>query len=125
MPTSRSSRSAGPELTTTYGDLATGYIVTPTLPEGHEPTKRPKRPEREPDQPMVGADLVQRAVQTYAAQHPRLTSVTDRYVSLVTTLLDDAGINYLSVGGRAKSVGVVRGQGRSHPGRACRCSPTR
>ena len=29
-----------PELTTTYGDLATGYIVTPTLPAGLEPTPR-------------------------------------------------------------------------------------
>jgi hypothetical protein len=35
---------------------------------------------------------------------PRLHDVTDRVVALVTTLLDDAGINYLSVGGRTKSV---------------------
>ena len=33
-----------------------------------------------------------------------LREATERFVALVTTLLDDAGINYLSVTGRAKSV---------------------
>lgn len=32
-----------PELTTTYGDLASGYIVTPTLPAGLVPTPRAAR----------------------------------------------------------------------------------
>lgn len=35
---------------------------------------------------------------------PELRGATEGYVSLVTRLLDDAGINYLSVTGRAKSV---------------------
>ncbi len=38
-----------PELTTTYGDLETGYIVTPTLPAGHRPSPRPRRPEPAPE----------------------------------------------------------------------------
>jgi len=40
----------------------------------------------------------------YAAQHPELCVATDGYVDLVTSLLDEAGINYLSVTGRTKSV---------------------
>ncbi len=82
-----------PELTTTYGDLATGYIVTPALPVGHRPSPRAPR-----------TDPVQRAVQTYAAQQPVLQEATEGYLDLVTTLLDDAGINYLSVVGRTKTV---------------------
>ncbi len=109
-----------PELTTTYGDLGTGYIVTPTLPEGHRPTPRPRRTEQaapeDPSPPPVPApcptpyvvpvdrDPVRHAVQEYAAMQPELRDATDRFVALVTTLLDDAGINYLSVSGRAKSV---------------------
>jgi predicted RNase H-like nuclease/ppGpp synthetase/RelA/SpoT-type nucleotidyltranferase len=86
-----------PEDTTTYGDGATGYIVTPTLPEGHVPTPRERAPR--PDK-----DPVKQAVQAYAARQPVVQETTERYVALVTTLLDDAGINYLSVSGRAKSV---------------------
>lgn len=43
-------------------------------------------------------------VQAYAALQPDLRTATDRYITLVTTLLDDAGINYLSITGRTKSV---------------------
>jgi putative GTP pyrophosphokinase len=43
-------------------------------------------------------------VRTYAALQPELHHVTERYVAIITTLLDDAGINYLSVTGRTKSV---------------------
>ncbi len=86
-----------PEATTTYGDLATGYIVTPTLPTGLAPTPRGRA--RSED-----GSLVRAAVRAYAALQPQLQEVTDEYVALVTTLLDDAGINYLSVTGRAKSV---------------------
>jgi len=50
-------------------------------------------------------DEVQRAaVQEYAARFAQLRLLGDEYVSLVTTILDDAGINYLSVTGRTKSV---------------------
>ncbi len=47
---------------------------------------------------------VRRAVQRYAAERDELRAVTDAYVALVTQLLDDAGINYLAVTGRTKSV---------------------
>ncbi|MDO5710936.1 MAG: GTP pyrophosphokinase [Micrococcales bacterium] len=47
---------------------------------------------------------VRRAVATYAAQHRELERVTDALIANVSSLLDDAGINYLSVTGRAKSV---------------------
>ncbi|MGH3370873.1 MAG: DUF429 domain-containing protein, partial [Nocardioidaceae bacterium] len=94
-----------PELTTIYGHLATGYIVTPALPEGHRPSPRVRRgPEEEPEPSTGGRDPVRSAVRTYAATQPELREATERYVALVTTLLDDAGINYLSVTGRAKTV---------------------
>ena len=95
-----------PDETTTYGDLETGYIVTPTLPAGHEPARRTT------DQDTtavaapspVGKDPVRQAVQTYAEMQTELRDATDGFVALVTALLDEAGINYLSVTGRAKSV---------------------
>ena len=93
-----------PDLTTTYGDFDSGYIVTPTLPEGHRPSPRKPRLEGRGETNAVDRDLVRSAVQTYAARQPGLRDAADRYVALVTTLLDDAGINYLSISGRAKSV---------------------
>jgi predicted RNase H-like nuclease/ppGpp synthetase/RelA/SpoT-type nucleotidyltranferase len=94
-----------PDMTTTYGDYASGYIVTPSLPEGHRPSPRTAGPQGQPGQPStVEQDPARRAVQAYAAMQPGLRDATERYVALVTTLLDDAGINYLSVTGRAKSV---------------------
>ena len=48
-------------------------------------------------------DEVQQAVQEYARRLPELRVTTDRFVTMVRTLLDDAGINYVSVTGRAKS----------------------
>jgi putative GTP pyrophosphokinase len=50
------------------------------------------------DQPVL------HAIQAYAERQPDLQQVTQRWVGLVTTLLDDAGINYLTVTGRTKSV---------------------
>jgi len=97
-----------PDLTTMYGDFRTGYIVTPTLPEGLRPSPRLPRVVEEAvtdAEPAVAEkDPVRRAVQTYAAMQTELRDATDRFVAMVTTLLDDAGINYLSVTGRAKSV---------------------
>jgi ppGpp synthetase/RelA/SpoT-type nucleotidyltranferase len=50
-------------------------------------------------------DEVRRAaVQEYAARYAALRLVGAEYVDLVATILDDAGINYLSVTGRTKSV---------------------
>ena len=94
-----------PERTTTYGDpangYATGYIVTPTLPEGLVATPR------EPRAPRVRAspeDVVRAAIAEYAATYDAVRAAADGWVELVTAVLDDAGINYLSVTGRAKGV---------------------
>ncbi len=46
----------------------------------------------------------EQAVRDYAARHAELSTVTERYVTDVRALLDDAGINYLSVTGRTKAV---------------------
>lgn len=54
--------------------------------------------------PDVVAAPVRDAVRRYAARQPGLIEPTTRFVALVTTLLDDAGINYLTVSGRTKSV---------------------
>ena len=55
-------------------------------------------------------DPVRLAVDTYAALLPELESATVLFVRLVTDLLDDAGINYLSVTGRTKSVASFAGK---------------
>ncbi|HET6625089.1 MAG TPA: (p)ppGpp synthetase [Nocardioidaceae bacterium] len=44
------------------------------------------------------------AVQKYAAIQDDLHAATEAFVALITLLLDDAGINYLSVTGRTKAV---------------------
>jgi ppGpp synthetase/RelA/SpoT-type nucleotidyltranferase len=93
-----------PDLTTTYGDFRSGYIVTPTLPAGHKPSPRLPSAAEGPAEDKVDEDPVRRAVRMYAEVQPELREVTSRMIGLVTTLLDDAGINYLSVTGRAKSV---------------------
>lgn len=84
-----------PESTTLYGDLATGYIVTPSLPPGHVPSAEPH--------PSVDSPA-RAAVRAYEDLRPTILATTDAYTALVTSLLDDAGINYLSVTGRTKSV---------------------
>ena len=86
-----------PELTTTYGDFETGYIVTPTLPPDLVPTPRGRRLTPAVRDPAS-------AVREYAELQPELQLAADQFVRLVTSILDDAGINYLSVTGRAKSV---------------------
>jgi ppGpp synthetase/RelA/SpoT-type nucleotidyltranferase len=43
-------------------------------------------------------------VQDYAHEHAELRVGTAQYLDLVTRILDDAGINYLSITGRTKSV---------------------
>ena len=84
--------------TTTYGDFETGYIVTPTLPDDLVPT--PRGPRIAPEIRDPGGS----AVREYAEMQPDLRRAADQFVQLVTSILDDAGINYLSVTGRAKSV---------------------
>ncbi|NNG37767.1 DUF429 domain-containing protein [Flexivirga sp. ID2601S] len=86
-----------PEAVVTYGDFADGYIVTPRLPAGLAPSPRAPRVERR-------VDVVRRATEEYAALYPQLELAAAEAVALVTGILDDAGLNYLSVTGRAKSV---------------------
>ena len=88
-------RERRPADTTTYGDVRTGYIVTPSLPDGQMPSPRPARQVE---------DAVAAAVRTYAARQPALRDAADQATAMVTTVLDEAGINYLNVTGRAKSV---------------------
>ncbi|MBU9763200.1 DUF429 domain-containing protein [Mycobacterium sp. TNTM28] len=85
-----------PEDVTTYGDVASGYIITPSLPADRLPRPRPV-PVRE--QPPSDA------VTEYASRRPDLVAATEQYLKLVTSLLDEAGINYLSITARTKSVG--------------------
>jgi predicted RNase H-like nuclease/ppGpp synthetase/RelA/SpoT-type nucleotidyltranferase len=92
-----------PEATVTYGDVETGYIVTPALPAGHVPTARPGAA----DDPVAAAPLsdpVRAAVQEYSARQGEVVRAGAGFVALVTSILDEAGINYLSVTGRTKSV---------------------
>jgi predicted RNase H-like nuclease/ppGpp synthetase/RelA/SpoT-type nucleotidyltranferase len=84
--------------TTTYGDLEHGYIVTPALPDGLRPSPRKERA------PVAVQDPVGDAVREYAALQPVLRLAAEEFAGLVTAILDDAGINYLSVTGRAKGV---------------------
>lgn len=76
-----------------YGDGQTGYIVTPALPPNLSPA---------PPEPTPGA--VHEAIATYAERRPGLIHSTGKYLAAVTGLLDDAGINYLGITARTKSV---------------------
>ena len=82
-----------PQDVTVYGDAETGTTVTPTLPPDLFPA---------PPEPTPGA--VRDAITQFADRRPGLLAATDRYLALVTTLLDDAGINYLDVTARTKTV---------------------
>src|SRR5512138_2134720 len=55
---------------------------------------------------------IDRAVQDYTALRVRLLPATDAFVELVTGIIDDAGINYLSVTGRTKTVASFAGKAR-------------
>ena len=55
---------------------------------------------------------VDRAVADYSALRERLLPATDEFVELVTGILDDAGINYLSVTGRTKTVASFAAKAR-------------
>jgi len=82
-----------PAEVTVYGDLQTGYIVTPTLPADLEPAA-----------PEATPGAVHDAITEYARRRPALTVSTAHYLDLVTALLDDAGINYLSATARTKTI---------------------
>ena len=61
-----------PDLTTVYGDGVTGYIVTPTLPEGHEPSRRTAPPPRRAGSAGPTEDPARDAVRRYAELQPEL-----------------------------------------------------
>lgn len=110
-----------PELTTTYGDLETGYIVTPTLPADLTPTPRGARASAVPVPNDAGS-----AVREYAEGWPDLRAATEGFLRLVTSILDEAGINYLTVTGRAKSVTSFAAKAaRSVDGRPVYADPLR
>ncbi|PWJ24262.1 putative RNase H-like nuclease [Branchiibius hedensis] len=90
-------RQQRPGDTTTYGEYPDGYIVTPTLPTGLSPSPRPPRVAGQVQQ-------VRRAVAAYEADFPAIRAAAAEATEVVTGILDDAGLNYLSVTGRAKSV---------------------
>ncbi len=92
-----------PQHVTAYGDPATGVIVTPTLPPGLEPTPRVRA-----DKPHAGAtdapsDPVA-AVAAYARLRPALLRAEPVFAAHVTDVLDDGGINYLTIASRTKAV---------------------
>lgn len=82
-----------PDDVTVYGDIETGYILTPTLPADLIP---------QPAEPIPAS--ARTAVADYEARRPTLMVATENYLRLVTALLDDAGINYLSITARTKSI---------------------
>lgn len=84
-----------PEDVTIYGDFASGYILTPSLPPD-----RLSRPRPAPGRQSAPST----AVAEYASRRPDLVAATEQYLKLVTGLLDDAGINYLSITARTKSI---------------------
>src|SRR4051794_12587090 len=77
-----------------------------TMPRSRSRRDAPAPPEADRDLDPASPPLVpvRNAVRTYAAEQPELRGATEGYVDLVTSLLDEAGINYLSVTGRTKSV---------------------
>ena len=111
-----------PDSITRYGDGETGYIMTPTLPDGLRPSPRqptakatvqptpPGVPTLEPPDELPlspqpePVNLVREAVRTYAEIQPHVADLARRLAAWLTTVLDDAGINYQHVASRGKSV---------------------
>ena len=97
-----------PDRVTTYGDDETGQIVTPTL------------------LPPVDGAARRAAVEQYAARHPELVEAAAEAVTTVRTVLDEAGVDYLTVAGRAKSVAsFAEKAARTHGGRPLYADPLR
>jgi ppGpp synthetase/RelA/SpoT-type nucleotidyltranferase len=66
------------------------------------------------------------AVRQYAELQPELRKATEQFVHLVTSILDEAGINYLSVDGRAKSIASFAAKAaRTEDGRHVYADPLR
>ena len=98
-----------PDRVTAYGDDETGIIVTPSL-----------------GLPVAAVrhDPAREAVRTYAEQHPDLVAAASAAVALLASILDEAGINYLTIEGRAKSVASFAEKAtRTASGRAMYADP--
>ncbi|MGV8910080.1 MAG: DUF429 domain-containing protein [Propionicimonas sp.] len=114
-----------PEWITVYGDPETGRIVTPTLPDGLRPS--PRKPLTvvaaqaaaaaaargallpDPAETSRAAEvdvdsLVRESARTYAELRPQVEQLAERLAEWLTTVLDDAGINYQYIAWRGKSV---------------------
>lgn len=132
-----------PDVLVTYGDLETGYIVTPALPDGLLPAAPgtaaadaavdgdaavDAEVPADDAAPGGGADrdAVADAVRAYADRFGALTRAGEVYVDLVRSVLDEAGINYLTVSGRTKSVAsFAQKAGRTVDGRPLYADPLR
>lgn len=100
-----------PERLTIYGDDDNGCIVTPTLPAGLEPAGLAGRVAATADPIMTDEDeAIRAAVREYAVRHDDTARAATGFTTLVQAILDEAGINYLSVTGRAKSVASFAGK---------------
>ncbi len=86
---------------TTYGDFEEGYIVTPTLPPDLQPG---------PGQAQAAGARPANAIATYAGRRSDLLRAGEQFTQQVMTMLDDAGINYLTITGRTKSVESFAGK---------------
>ena len=60
----------------------------------------------------MGPRKIDRAVAKYAELRPALERATREMIAHVTAIIDDAGINYLSVTGRTKSIQSFTGKAR-------------
>ena len=100
-----------PERTTSYGDPETGLIVTPSL-------------QAPSDTASDASDTVRLAVREYAARHPELVTAATSAVAVIGGILDEAGINYLTIDGRAKGIASFAEKAtRSESGKALYVDP--
>lgn len=90
-----------PDQTTVYGDVTTGYIVTPSLPPDLTPEPSVQSPGAE-DPELT--QLVRGAVRRYAELQPYAEEAARRLTDWLTGTLDDAGVNYLDITGRGKGI---------------------
>ncbi len=100
-----------PERTTSYGDPESGVIVTPSL----QPSS---------DTASEVSDTVRLAVREYAVRHPELVTAATSAVAVIGGILDEAGINYLTIDGRAKGIASFAEKAtRSESGKALYVDP--
>jgi predicted RNase H-like nuclease/ppGpp synthetase/RelA/SpoT-type nucleotidyltranferase len=100
-----------PDRVTAYGDDETGIIVTPSL---GQPV------------PSADEDPVRRAVRTYSEQYPALVAASSAAATQIGSILDEAGINYLTITGRAKGIASFAEKAtRTEQGRPLYADPLR